>query len=210
MNGHNGFDIRRRRQREVEALARHVGAADTEDFSHYLVAWLQARPAPGDRVFAVQNAARRMGRQIDHAQAFAIVAAARTMPRPRTPDGWAKILHLTYKKRQALGITTIGSIDVRKRQREELRKQEKKAREARRRRARGIKPRSQSLSHTKPWNALGISRRTWYRRQKTAQTTATAPNGTNTCPAIAPRPARVSDQQPWSPCASTSLHGTEL
>src|SRR5262249_4884270 len=121
MTARNGFDVRRRRCREIEALARYLGAADPDDFDRFLVAWLQALPAPGDRVFAVQNAAIRMGGRITDAKARSLIEEARTTPRPQQPDAWATALRLTYKQRQALGITTIGAIDVRQRQREELR-----------------------------------------------------------------------------------------
>ena len=166
MTAHNGFDVRRRRCREIEALARYLGAADTDDFDRFLVAWLHARPAPGDRVFAVQNAAIRMGGRINDAKARALVEEARTTPRPEKPDGWATALCLTYKQRQALGITTIGAIDVRQHQREELRKQRRRQAEERRRRARGAKPQSRSLSRTKPWKAAGMSRASWYRQRR--------------------------------------------
>ena len=35
-----------------------------------------------------------------------------------------------------------------------------------RRKANGTTPREQSLSRTKPWDAEGLSRATWYRRRK--------------------------------------------
>jgi len=165
MTAHNGFDVRRRRQREIETIARYLGVADTDDFGRFLVAWLQARPAPGDRVFAVQNAAIRMGGRISmDAKARALVEEARTTPRPGKPDAWAIALRLTYEQRQALGITTIGAIDVRQNQREELRKQRRRQADERRRRARGAKPQSRSLSRTKPWKAAGMSRASWYRQ----------------------------------------------
>src|SRR5262249_36626913 len=56
-----------------------------------------------------------------------------------------------------------------------LRKRKKRRREAVRRRANGARPHSESLSATKPWEALGMSRRTWYRRRSGTV-------GTDSCP----------------------------
>jgi hypothetical protein len=166
MKASNGFDIRRRRQREIEAIACHVRAANTEDFDRYLVAWLQALPLPENRrKFAVENAARRMGGKLTDKQADDLIEQARSTPRPRKPDGWAKALGLTYAVRDHLGVTTIGAIDANRRERAKLRKLKDRMRKERSRRSRGIKPRSQSLSHTQPWRDLGISRRTWERHR---------------------------------------------
>jgi hypothetical protein len=81
-------------------------------------------------------------------------------------------LNLTEAERQRLGITTIGAIDLPKAERTKRRKHEARLRDQRRRRARGGKTRheyeAKSLSRTKPWAALGISRRTWYRLGKPA------------------------------------------
>jgi hypothetical protein len=167
MKGSNGFDIRRRRRREIETIACHVGAAETEDFDRYLVAWLQALPLPEKhRKFGVENAARRMRGKVTDAQIDDLIEQARSTPRPRSPDGWAKALGVTNAVRGLLGITTIGAIDVNRRQRAKLRKINARKRDERRRRARGIKPRSQSLSRTKPWQAEGRSRANWYRKRK--------------------------------------------
>lgn len=57
-----------------------------------------------------------------------------------------------------------------KREADKLRKRAERA-------AKGATPRSESLSATRPWEALGISRRTWYRKQAVE---GAAPRGTNT------------------------------
>ena len=51
-------------------------------------------------------------------------------------------------------------------QNELARKQRDRERAARNRRKAGAKPRSQSLSQTKPWAAEGISRASWYRQRR--------------------------------------------
>jgi hypothetical protein len=80
-------------------------------------------------------------------------------------------LNLTNQERQALGIRTIAPIDMTDEQMAEQRKARKRARELRRRLARGSKPRNiylaGSLTRKKPWEIEGISRATWYRRRET-------------------------------------------
>jgi hypothetical protein len=167
MNGRGGYDIRRRRRREIEALAQYVGASETEDYSRYLVLWAQALPESANRmVLLLQDASRRMRRSVTEIEAREIVEEARSTPRPRTPDGWARALGLKYQLRQFIGIKTIGAIDVNKRQRANLRKLRRRERDRQRRQERGARPRALSLSRTRPWEAQGISRSTWQRRRK--------------------------------------------
>jgi hypothetical protein len=167
MKGRGGYDIRRRRRREIEALVQDIGAAETDEYPRYLVLWAQALPENADRMIGIlRNASLRMRHQITEDEARDIIEEARTTSRPRTPDGWARALGLTYARRQRIGITTIGAIDVNKRQRTQLRKLRAHERYRRRRQALGATPRTQSLSALKPWAAEGISRRTWERRRR--------------------------------------------
>ena len=166
MKGRGGYDIRRRRRREIEALVQDLGAAEI-DYPRHLVLWAQALPENADRMIGIlRNASRRMGHEITEDEARDIIEEARSTSRPRTPDGWARALGLTYARRQRIGITTIGAIDVTKRQRARLRKLRKRERHRQRRQARGATPRTQSLSTLKPWAAESISRRTWERRRR--------------------------------------------
>jgi hypothetical protein len=59
-------------------------------------------------------------------------------------------------------------------QMEEQRKAKKRARQLRRRRAKGSKPReiylANSLTKDKPWEADGVSRATWFRRRSQRET----------------------------------------
>jgi hypothetical protein len=89
-------------------------------------------------------------------------------------DELGKLLALTFKERKYLKITTIGACDVTKAQRARRRKQQKRERDreraARRRRTQGIMPRSEWLktrfSVRRPWEKMGISRRTWERQRR--------------------------------------------
>jgi hypothetical protein len=165
--GRNGFDIRLKRRREVEAVARYVGAADTDDFHTFLMTWMQVRPETmKDPIFTLKNVATRMEGAITDEKATEIIKEARSTPRPRTADGFAERLGVTYAMRQKLGLTTIGAIDVSKRARKKLRKARDRQRQEAKRRARGAKPQVSSLSRQQPWEKLGMSRRSWYRAGK--------------------------------------------
>jgi hypothetical protein len=79
-------------------------------------------------------------------------------------------LNLLNREREALGIRTIRPVDMTDAQLQEQRKAKKRARDERRRRKVGSKPReaylANSLSRSTPWEADGISRRTWERRRQ--------------------------------------------
>ncbi|MBX5045278.1 hypothetical protein [Rhizobium lentis] len=93
---------------------------------------------------------------------------------PLTADALGHSLHLSYAERSALDIRTIGAFDVPKTKRANLQKGKRRRRDRSRkeeqRRAAGALSRADylgnSLSTTRPWEAFGISRRTWERRGK--------------------------------------------
>ncbi|WP_407194388.1 hypothetical protein [Bradyrhizobium sp. STM 3566] len=83
-----------------------------------------------------------------------------------------KRMQLTYAERCRLRITTIAAIDISQAEVEARRAESKRlAKEAKRRKA-GVKPRATyeaaSIGRGEPWIAEGMSRATWYRRQKQA------------------------------------------
>jgi hypothetical protein len=130
-----------------------------------------------------------MGGSLSDGEADAILERADALHQHRTADQLAQFLGVTYSQRRALGITTIGSIDITKRTRTLLRKRKKRRYNEQRRRAQGARPRTEyeenSLMRTKPWEAEGMSRRTWYRKR----------HGTSPNPAIhgtSPNPALLS------------------
>jgi hypothetical protein len=170
------FDFTAKRRREIVLLARHVGAADTEDLDRYLVAWVWHNTKAKDQVWAVMEAAKRMGGSITEAKASDITEEASVTRKHLSADNAARFLGVTYQQRQALGLTTIGSVNVKKLARKELRKRRDRMNKERRRRAQGAIPRAEyrgnSLSTTKPWEKAGMSRRTWYRNKQRT------PNGT--------------------------------
>jgi hypothetical protein len=80
-------------------------------------------------------------------------------------------LNLTWEERQSLVIRTIAPADLTpdefEERRKERRREKARARQARQRHKAGAKSRISSLARLKPWERLGISRRTWYRRRGT-------------------------------------------
>jgi hypothetical protein len=94
-----------------------------------------------------------------------------------SPDHWSadalgKFLRVTDAERATLCIYTIGSYQTPKAMRIKFRKEKHRLAAQARRRASGSKPREQSLSRTKPWEAFGIKRRAWERRGKPDPATA--------------------------------------
>jgi hypothetical protein len=80
------------------------------------------------------------------------------------------MLEITADERWRCHITTMDPIDETRAERKSLQRQSDRERKQRERRANGIRTRREyeatSLSSTKPWLALGVSRRTWERRRK--------------------------------------------
>lgn len=93
-------------------------------------------------------------------------------------DTMAKRLNLMAAERQRLGITTIGAVDVDKAERLAKRKERARLRQQLRRRNAGAMTRAdyeaQSINRTKPWEAIGISRASWYRQRKDRETSPCA------------------------------------
>ncbi len=168
----NNFDFPSKRRREILLHARHVGAAETEDFSRWLIAWVWHNRKAKDQIWSVMECARNMGGKITEAEATAITEEASITRRHLSADSLAKFLGVTWAQRQALGLTTIGSVNVKKRARKELRKLRDKRAKERKRRAQGARPQSESLSATKPWEKEGMSRTKWYRLRTPRETTS--------------------------------------
>jgi hypothetical protein len=112
---------------------------------------------------------------LDAKERFALVAQIeRTPARDRRVKATAlgERLRVTSEERECLKLWTITPVDLTDKQLKEQRKAKKRAKDRRRRRDAGSKPRTEyeatSVNRAKPWLALGISRRTWYRRRGTS------------------------------------------
>jgi hypothetical protein len=104
------------------------------------------------------------------AEAEALIAKVMAKPLRWRADRLAARLNLHEAERRRLRITTIGAVDVDRAERVKRRRERDRTVKAATRRTQGAKPRTNyeahSISRTKPWEALGISRRTWYRAGK--------------------------------------------
>jgi hypothetical protein len=166
----NGFDMPAARRAAIEQFARAIGVAGTDDFPPFLIAWYWHNPNSKDPTGALMEAARRMHGTITEQRAEVIIEEADSRPKIQDRDQLAKYLGLTYAMRKKLDIRVIGACDVGARARKAIQKQERRKREALRRRAKGAKTRADflanSFSRLQPWKSEGISERTWRRRRK--------------------------------------------
>jgi hypothetical protein len=100
--------------------------------------------------------------------------------------GWG--LSISVPERDSWGLTTIGAVNDTPVARKKRRKAKARDREAKRRRVNGATPRSESKARTKPWIAAGMSRASWWRKQK-----AQARAEINSCaPILIPVPTKES------------------
>src|SRR5262249_37182003 len=95
------------RRKEIIKHARYVGAADSDDFSRWLVQWAVHNPTSRDEIWAVMNAAVKMGGKITEGEAAAICDEAALIEHFPMADHLAKVLGVTYTDRQTLKLTTI-------------------------------------------------------------------------------------------------------
>ncbi|SFV16001.1 hypothetical protein SAMN05192541_124113 [Bradyrhizobium arachidis] len=102
------------------------------------------------------------------------IAAAAATACWQSADELAWRIKLSPMERERLEIRTIGAVGLNKRRRSAIQKTKHKQRESARRKANGAKPHAESLNRTRPWEAEGISRRTWFRRRAREA-------GTNSC-----------------------------
>jgi hypothetical protein len=86
---------------------------------------------------------------------------------------------VSNEDRERLRAWTIEAYDISKEQRAVINNEKNRASHERRRRKDGAKPRQQSLSQTKPWEAGEICRRTWERRRKAGVANSSRPSPYN-------------------------------
>lgn len=146
-----------------------AGRDDIEPVIHHLAALRQ----PARRA---EQWLRLWAPWLTIAEQHTIITEAIAGARPWTADQLAWRYRVTREERTMLGLTTIGAIDYGKAARTKRRRDRDKSRKAAARRAAGIKPRREyeasAIERAKPWEAEGISRRTWYRRRGTSPATA--------------------------------------
>jgi hypothetical protein len=183
------FDFAPTRRREIERHARRVGAAYTDDFYRWLLAWCWHNPKAEDLRWSLRDwSATKLGRVLTDAELDDIIDDVKNKRTRRrcSADNLARWLGLTFEIRKAERITTIGSMDVNKHARKALRKQKDRSYQERKRRARKVQPRAlyEANSVAAQARAEGVSRMTIYRRKKAAVQTENAANVTGASAAI--------------------------
>jgi hypothetical protein len=139
-----------------------AGADDAFVMCHHL-----ARRA-GDPVIRMRGWLDRRAPWMPLADRQTLIERVLARPLRWKADTLAKRLGLTAATRTRLQIKTIGAIDQTLEERAETRRLRKLQDKQHQRQASGSLPRpqfeAQSIQQRQPWQALGISRRTWYRR----------------------------------------------
>jgi hypothetical protein len=193
-------NLRRRRLGDLKTILRHRYGHELPDDD----AGREDLELLLDLVRYVPNARNRMKYVIetwapwmDTAESYRLVESVLRKPeymrKVKAADLGAR-LNLTWEERQTLAIRTIAPADLTPEEFEERRKERRREKERdrkrRKRRNAGIKSRATSIARLKPWERLGISRRTWYRRRGTVDGTSLSAhklfnsNGTHLCQSV--------------------------
>jgi hypothetical protein len=110
---------------------------------------------------------------MNKAEAEALIKGVLARPLRWRADKLAARLNLNQAERQRLRIVTIGACDVLLAERMARRRAKARTRNEAHRRQKGAKPRAlyeaNSISRNKPWEAVGMSRASWYRAGKPAR-----------------------------------------
>jgi hypothetical protein len=112
------------------------------------------------------------------ADADSILEEIYTYPRKWKSERLGQLLNFTGKEWRKLRIR-IAPVDMSAKERRDYSRILSNGKRLQKRRVQGVKSRAEyleanNLSQTKPWEAVGISRRTWYRRQKERGTSLAA------------------------------------
>jgi hypothetical protein len=142
-----------------------AGRDDVAIVAHHLAQYADGHPAK-----RITSWVRLRAPWMTVAELDALITEAIAKPKRWRADKLAWRLRLTAADRSALRITTIGAIDANRAQRLARRRERDRKRKMLNRRASGAQPRTEyeraSVERLQPWTMLGISRRTWYRRQR--------------------------------------------
>jgi hypothetical protein len=108
-----------------------------------------------------------------HNRAISVTEEVFAFPRRWRADTLGRLLHFTGEEWRRLRVRIIEPIDMTKQERRAFSQELYLQRRQLRRRKEGKKPRPQweadhNIGKTKPWEALGMSRPTWYRKGKPA------------------------------------------
>lgn len=189
---HRAFATMRLSAIETLILDRHGGPVDTDDGEAYFIAALPTiltLEGTDGRESPVAWCAKWTPRLLVEKDRDWFRAVARRFtdsPRGYRADTIARMLGVRDEERRRLGLRTFGAVDVTAEMRAKSRKAAARERMAHRRRA--IEKRTpreeyeaRSTTALEPWKALGISRRTYYRRLEKARAEASGGDGTGLC-----------------------------
>jgi hypothetical protein len=201
-----------KRRGEIERVirARHRSLPDTDDRDMLLRLWAWHNLLSRRQHKDLKAFGKRLGADLSDDEINAVIQYVGHHSRKFKARTLGKLLGLTGRIRAAERITTIEAIDVTPTQRKRIQKAKHAERGRQRRRAKGAKARAEylagSIERTRPWEAEGISRRTWFRRRKKATRSGTGPcqaivlllHGTELChprPRLGPAPQEATDQE---------------
>jgi hypothetical protein len=161
------FDINHQRRRDIARLVvhRHGKLAKAALCIPYAVAAAWHCPSDSERRFLMVKWCRwccappSVEREID------AILEANPARRIRA-DTLARHLYVSDAERTAVRIWTIGAYDMPRAERLKRRKENRRLAAKARRQDHDAKPREESYSRTKPWEAFGIKRRAWEYRGK--------------------------------------------
>jgi len=161
------------RMRELELIfsSRYGRFLPNEDAGRhdFMIAAHHIAHLGGDAVSHIAHWARLWAPWMTVDELASLTADVMTGPRKFKADTLGRRLKLSQREREELAITTIGAFDFNAEQRRAARKHRRRMKERERRKVRGAKPRADyqanAISRSKPWEALGISRATWYRNR---------------------------------------------
>lgn len=160
------------RLRELERLFRHrygetlpyddAGLEDLSIAAHH-IAHLR-----GEAFEHIVAFAARWMPQLPRRRAEALAETVLAQPRKYKAATLGRLLRLTQRERATLSITTIGAFDASATERAERKKERARERAAAsyRRRQAAKPPKPEPLCRARPWDALGMSRATWFRKGK--------------------------------------------
>ena len=169
--------MNRQRLAEITALIdhRHNGPCDTHDGQEYLTAALPALIEEAGGLAATNCEARVVTWSsislplMKRAEVRACLAEARER-NARRKLHWSAgrlgdLLRLSIAERETLDIRTIWPAEVTKAEFQAYTRARDAARKKAHRTAAGARPQEHSAERERPWTALGMSRRTYYRKQ---------------------------------------------
>jgi len=166
-------------------------------------AWLAVA---GDREASVRRWLFDWAPGLTEAELVELIDAAESSNWLWRSDACAELLGISASDRETHNIRFLGANDDPDRSkraayaaaRRRARRERDRLRKAAARKAAGATPRAESLSQTKPWAAMGISRSTWERRRKRETETDASVSADNQKSTYERTDLRQTESHPWT------------